>query len=411
MKKGATMKKTRSVWLFGTAQVVLGLLASAMQADPGQGIRSGPWMVSPYVDLAGAYSTELSQGPTATEEHYFLDSEIGFKAAYSAYMIDFSGLGFGGARNYAEHSENNFGEGGDVINLKYGLRDQLQVQFDQSYRHVEDLDQHGSELAVGGIAPDSVLDVSSRDERDINQIGLSAGRNMTDKIELDLGYRYDSINYNTASLADLSSHVGQFEAAYGVTDKSAALVTLIGGVQENSVTDDNVDYYQARVGVKTRGTDKVYAKVGAGVQQYDRPGNVGSDKTSFNFDAMANWLTTDKISLQAGGRNGTQMSSRYVDNSTDHSDFWVSALYQMMPTVLLSAYGEYRVDAYLDDVPGPDNTLVSRTDKGKSIHARADYLTPASFMRVYTEATYEKVDSNVSPYDDTRVVIGLTLQY
>jgi len=404
------MKSVRNRLVLWMAGVVLGLMAAAVQAGPGQGIRSGPWMVSPYVDLAGTYSTDIIQGPTATEDDYYLDSEIGLKAAYSAYMIDFSGLGFLAARNYADHSENNFGAGGDVITLKYGLREQLQFQLDQSYRHVEDLDKHGGEVAVGGISPDSVLDVSSRNERDINQVGLSAGKNVTDKAELDLGYRYDAISYDTASLADLSSHAGQFEAAYGVTDKSAALVTLVGGVQENSVMDDSADFYRARLGMKTRGTDKVYFKAGAGVQQYNRPGDLG-DKTTFNFDAAATWRTTDKIALQAGGRNGTQMSSLYADNGTEYSVVWASALYRMIPTVILSLNGAYRVDDYLDAVSGPNNTLVDRTDKGTAVRARADYLTPASFMRVYTEATYETVDSNVSSFDDTRVTVGVNLQY
>lgn len=405
------MKSVRAAWVVTMVGAFFGLIGSDIMAQPGQGIRSGPWLLSPYVDLAGTYSTDVIQGQFNTEDDYFLDSEIGLRGAYSAYMIDLSALGFGAARNYADHSENDFGAGGDILNLKYGLREQIQVQLDQSYRHLEDLDKHGSEPTVAGISPDSVLDVSSRSQRDVNQAGLSAGRNLTDKIELDLGYRYDAVSYDTDSLADLSSHAGQFEAAYGITDKSAALVTLIGGLQESDVLEDSADYYRARVGVKTRGTDKVYVKVGAGVQQYNRPNDVGDDKTSLSFDGTANWLATEKIALQAGGRNGTQMSSLYVDNGTEYSVFWAGASYRMMPTVILSMNGAYRIDDYLDAIPAPNNTLIDRTDKGASVHARADYLTPASFMRLYTEASYEKVSSNVSPYDDTRVTVGLSLQY
>jgi hypothetical protein len=43
---------------------------------------------------------------------------------------------------------------------------------------------------------------------------------------------------------------------------------------------------------------------------------------------------------------------------------------------------------------------------------RATYQTPAKFLRLYSQASYETVESTAVPnYDDTRLDLGATLQY
>jgi hypothetical protein len=68
------------------------------------------------------------------------------------------------------------------------------------------------------------------------------------------------------------------------------------------------------------------------------------------------------------------------------------------------------VDNYFDPVLS-NETRVDREDKGKSVRVRADYLTPAKFLRVYSEATYETVTSTLDDYDETRISLGVNLQY
>jgi len=385
--------------------------AWAIQAGPGQGIHYGPWMISPYVDESGTYDSNINQDSANARDDYFLNSEVGVRASYSAYMIEANALGYGGYRSYADTSDKDFGSGGEIVGVKYGLRERVLVQADESFRHVSDVDTHGSETAIGGISADSVLDAATRAKRDLSHFGASLGRDMTEKVEMDFGYRYDAARYDEAGLANLVGHNGQLEGAYQITDKSAAFATLFGGLQKNSAVDDAADYYGVRLGAKTHGTDKVSIKAGAGVEQYDRPSGTGDNVTRFNFDAQAVWVLTDKVLLRAGGRNGTLMSSILTDNASDYTVVWAGAVYRMLPTVALSLSGMYRIDDYIDPVTLPDGSSEDRQDKGKGLRARADYQTPASFMSLYAETSYEAVDSNVNNYDETRVSIGANLKY
>ena len=249
---------------------------------------------------------------------------------------------------------------------------------------------------------------SATSRRDVNNVGISAGRNLTDKLQLDIGYRFDDINYDDPTLLDIQNNIGQAEGAYRLTDKTDALLTLLGGIQDNGASDP-ANYYISRVGLKTRGTDKVIFKGGVGVQFYERPS--ADDITSFNYDLSASWIATDKITFQAGGRNGTVLSSLYADNGSAYNTVWAGASYKIIPTIVLSGNASFRQDAYLDPVSFEGGTK-DRTDKGSGIGGRVDYLTPAKFLKLFTEVQYSNVKSSISPtYDETRVALGLNLQY
>jgi len=390
------------------AGLISATLMYAANAAPGQGIHTGAWTFSPFAAVSETYDSNINQTPSGAEDDFFLDSTLGLRAGYVSYLLDFNGLGFLSGRDYADATDKNFGAGGEVLRAKYGNRDQVEVEADQSFRLVEDIDHYGSEAAVGGISPDSVLDVSARSRRNMNQAGLSAGRNLSDKLELDAGYRFDEINYDQSSLFDLRNHIGQVETAYRLTDKTAGLLTVKGAIQENLSLDNDAEYYATRLGLKTKGTDKVTFKGGAGVQYYDQA--VGDSETMFNFDLVSAWAASDKIVIQAGGRNGSQMSSLYVNNGTDYQVYWIGGSYQLTPAINTSLNGAYRIDDYMNPVTDQNRTI-DRKDKGFSGRVRADYQAPAKFLKLYTEATYEDVDSNISDYSDTRIALGAVLSY
>ena len=382
--------------------------ALAVSAEPGQGIHYGSWTISPYVDMSATYDSNVNQSRSDVKGDVFGDATLGLRVGYSSYQLEFNGLGFLSGRKYADVTENDFTAGGDLLRLKYGNRDQIAIEVDQTYRHITDIDRYGSEAAVAGVSPDSVLDVSARSQRDIMQAGISAGRNLTDKLELDAGYRFDDVNYDQSALADLRNHIGQIEAAYKITDKSAGLLTVKGAVQENRRTDDSANYYAARLGMRTRSTDKLTFKGSAGVQHYSPPS--GDSETGFNFDLVGSWVATERIGVEAGGRNGSQMSSLYANNGSDYQIFWLGATYRINPSVSTTLSGAYRIDDYMNPVESAGG-MVDRKDKGFAARVRADYQAPAKFLKVYGEASYEDASSNIEGYSDTRVAIGAILSY
>ena len=394
----------------GVAGLIGGVLVSAVvMAEPGQGIHTGPWTLSPYARLTGTYDSNVGKEPSNAKDDYFLDSETGFKAGYSAYEIDFSGLGFLGYRNYSDLTEQNFSSGGEILKFKEGTHDTVAIEADQTFRRVEDIDQHGSEAAVAGVSPDSVLDASARSRRDINSAGLSMGHNLTDKMQLDVGYRYDEVSYSDPGLLELQNHMGQAETAYRMTDKTDALLTLKAGMQDNGEIRDPAGYYAGRAGMKTRGTDKLTFKGGVGAQQFDR--SSADDVTAFNYDVSATLAVSDKIALQAGGRNGILLSSLYADNGSRYDSVWGGISYACSSAIVMSGNIAYRRDDYLDPVSTVDG-MKSRVDDGTAVRMRVDYQTPAKFMSLYSQMSYEMVSSQAVPdYDETRVDVGVNFQY
>lgn len=386
-----------------------GVLISAARAAPVIGIHAGPWTLSPYATLEETSDSNVEKSPVNKQDDFFLDSEAGLRFGYSAYAVDFSGLGYLGSRNYSDLTDKDFSIGGEILKFKQGTHDTVVVEADQTFRRVEDIDTHGSESAVLGVSPDSVLDSSSTSRRDINNFGVSVGRNLSDKMTLDVGYRFDDINYEDPAIFDIQNHIGQAEGSFRLTEKTDSFATLLGGQQDNGVISDPANYYIGRVGLKTRGTDKVVFKGGLGVQLYERPS--ADDITSFNYDISASWIATDKVAFQVGGRSGTVLSSLYAENGSAYNIVWAGASYKFIPTIVLSANASYRQDDYLDPVAVEEGTK-DRTDKGAGLGARVDYLTPAKFMKLYAETQYQNVESTISPaYDETRISLGLKLQY
>lgn len=393
--------------LFTAGMISAGMICAACAA-PGQGIHTGTWTLNPYVDVSGTYDSNIDQSRVVERDDIFADATLGLRAGYSTYRVEFNGLGFLSQRDYADATDKNFGAGGELLRLKYGNRDLVEVEADQTFRRVTDVDRYANEAAVGGVSPDSVLDVTARSRRDVNQAGLSAGKNVTDKLEVDAGYRFDDINYDQASLFDLRNHVGQVETAYQLSDKTAGFLTVKGALQENLSLDNQAEYYAARLGLKTKGTDKVTFKGGAGVQYYDQAN--GDAHTAFNFDLASSWAATEKIVLMVGGRNGSQMSPYYADNGADYQIFWLGGTYKVTPAISTTLSGAYRVDDYMKPVTH-NNCLVDRQDKGAAGRLRIDYQAPAKFLKIYAEATYEDMASTIEDYNDTRLALGATLSY
>lgn len=385
------------------------MLAIGASGQPGEGVHLGQWTLSPSVDVGAFYDSNVYQQDDESRDDVFLDSTLIGRASYAAFDVDLMAMGFVSARSYASVEGKDFGAFGDVVKLRHGNRETVLLEADQSFRRVEDIDVYGAEAAVGGISPDSVLDAVTRSQRDVCQVGTSVAKNLTDKMAVEGGYRFDSVTYDDPGLQDLSSHAGEVETSHQVTDKTAAFVRLKGGQQMGEALDDPAEYWAVWAGMKTRNTDKLTLKAGAGTQWYDQPENQG-EKVGATFDVSGAWLATDRLTLQSGARNGIQLTPLYADNAVDFTFLWLGGTYKVARSIVLSGNAVYRVDDYLEPVD-VGNALASRVDRAIAARFRADYLLPAKFMRVYGELTGESVNSTFKDYNETRAGVGVELRY
>ncbi len=390
------------------AGVVTCLVATTAYVQGQQVALPGVWKISPYVDIRGVYDDNIDRLPENETDDFFADTTAGLRLGYSGSILDLFADGFVSRRSYNDTSEKDFTSAGQSLRLLYGSRDQVEVELTQAFRRIDDADRYGSDTVVGGVSPDSAIDAASRRERTILQASIRAGKNLTDKSEIDASYRFDSVDYRERGLLTLRTHTAQIEGATKVTDKTSALLILKGGLQDSESVDDDADFYSASLGVKTQGSDKLQLRASGGFQQYNRPN--GDDIDSFVYNLQALLALTEKLSLRVGARNGTQLSSLFAGNATEFDVVWAGAFLRVTDTVMLSANVAYREDEYLDPVVVGTN-LVDRKDKATALRVRGDYRTPAELLSLYAEATYETVDSNVREYDQTQVALGFNLQF
>ncbi len=408
--------KTTMLRIRLSATVISLLAPLAASADPGDGIGVGSWLLSPYIDINATYDSNVYKTRDNEIADTFFEPEFGLRMSSSTEtnLLTLRGNAFMSRREYSSESSQDFSSWGDNLSLQYGRPEHFTIEGIQSFRHVQDYDRHASDMESSGLSESMVQDIHTLSaERNINQIGLGATRRLTDKTELTLGYRYCDVLYANDQFLDLDGQVGQIDAAYLMTDKTAAFLSLHGGIQNQEGTDGSATYAIARLGATTRGSDKMAYNAGAGIEHYTRPVASGNESfDTFNFNVTADWYVTEKVTLRCGGLNGTQLSSFYEGNGLNYVSGWAGAGYRWKPSTILSVRGIYRRDSYLDPVPD-GNTTIDRADTRIEAHARIDYTAPANFLKLYFEASLDIADSNINTADyvDKRIMVGAELLY
>lgn len=418
-------------------------------AGPGNGVGIFSWVFSPYLDLNVTYDSNVYKDRFDEIEDTFFEPELGLKFSSSSETNCFSIQGnlFYSEREYTTEKNRNLNTLGDSIILRYGNGRRSLLELIQSYRSLDDLDRHSSDIESPNLAGEMVEDSNTLDlQRDINQLGASLSRRVSDKLELALSYRYSGVHYDNETHdrldpkdlgvppgLDLDGHIWQLDGSLGITDKTDAFLTLRQGLQYQEGTDEAAELTTLRLGLKAQGTDKVVYSAGGGLEYYARPfqtrfedADVGADdvqidetgvhsdnsQISFNFNASADWFMTEKLTFRCGGFNGTQWSSFYEGNGMEYISGWAGLGYRWKPSTTFYVRGVYREDDYLDLVTH-EGVTKDRLDKRMEGHARVDYIAPGKFLRIYLEGTYDEVASNFDfvEYVDKRLILGVNIRY
>lgn len=424
----------------------LGLTSPAV-AGPGDGIRIGSWVLSPYLDLNYTYDSNVYKDETNEVDDIFFEPELGlrFSSSTETNCTSFRGNLFYSDRQYDTEKNRDFKTYGDNLTLRHGNGRRALIELIQSYRHLDDNDRHASDIEASPLSGEMVEDSNTLDlERDVHQLGASVSRRMTDKLELALSYRYSGVMYENETHdrvdpkdliippgLDLDGHIWQLDAALGLTDKTDAFLTLRQGLQYQEDTDGSANLTTVRLGLKSQGSDKLTYTAGAGLERYERPGQGGDDEeevgidpyvgvaeseddedVTFNFNGTVNWFITEKLTFRCGGYNGTQFSSFYQGNGMEYISGWAGLGYRFKPSLIFSIRAIYREDDYLDPVTHQGVTR-DRIDERFEGHARIDYVAPGEFLRLYLEGTYDEVDSNFDfvDYVDQRLMLGAIIRY
>ena len=424
--------------------------AVAAWAGPGNGLTIASWVLSPYVELNYSHDSNVYKDGTNVISDTFFEPELGLRFSSSAETNTFLVKGnlFVSDRSYDTESNRDFMTYGDHLTLQLGNGRKSMFEVIQSYRFLDDNDRHASDIESSRLSGEMVEDSNALDlERELNQLGASLMRRMSDKLLLSLSYRYSGVHYPNETHdrlrrkqeeyvpegLDLDGHIWQLEGAWGMTDKTDVLLTLRQGLQYQEDTDEPAELTTIRLGLQTQGAQKLVYHLGAGLEYYARPYeptfdeadldetdvqidedgvHSDDDQISFSFNAAADWFITEKLTFRIGGYNGTEFSSFYEQNGMEYVSGWAGLGYRWRPSWIFSMRGIYRHDDYLDPVTH-EGVTKDRKDVRVEGHGRIDYIAPGNFLRVYFEAIYDEVDSNFDfvDYDDRRLILGAIVQY
>ena len=412
------------------ALLAMALGAGLALAGPGEGVRVGYLTMHPFVDGSGTYDSNVGLVRTNEQDDVFYDAQGGVDFSYEPSWGRIDGRGFVLHRWYTDFTDKDFENAGERVSAHAGKRDTLSVIVEQSYRRIDDYDR--STYFGEPINPESrdvslTYDRSMRLRRTLNDFGAVLGRQLTERVGVDVGGSYSEQDYSDRRLYDTDEKRGQIEAGYRLTDKTDGLLTLQYRREHNASFAGDADAFVIRGGLKTRSTDKLTFKAGAGLEDYQREGadgapnttgnysaaqRDGGDESYFSFDVAGTWIATEKLTLELSGRNGVQSAPQYANTANRVTVTSLSELYRLLEPLTLSLTGSYRQDDYLD--PVQEGGLVwDREDNRWAGLLRADYTPRAKFATVYGEIGYENDDSTIPEYryDQLRAGLGVSVRY
>ena len=390
-------------------------------AAPGEGVKIGNLIISPFLDLSLTYDSNIYLTRPDEEEDVFADIVGGVAFVNKTERLILAGRGWGQFRRYFDATDLDSDGYGEKLSLIWGNERKLSLAVGQKYVKLDDYEITPRSVDTLNIPSQRLMlteDRTERVERRIFDISPVVRYLPTDKTELDAGYSYNSVSYDPEELFDWYENRGQLEAFRKITDKMSGLLTVQYSQQTSEGFEDDSTYYIIRGGVLHNITAKTTVKAGVGVQDYDfgqeSPTGDDLDKSMLNFDVVGSWQATDKLAFEVSGRNAIQPATQYETNTKEVTLASLGLGYDVTDHLTFTAAASFRQDDYIGRVV----TATGLQDKEREHwggRLRFDYRPHVKFCNLFVETTYEDVDDTVeddyNDYDQWRVSGGLSLRY
>jgi len=381
--------------------------------------KSTTLVVSPYVEVSATHDSNRDLSSTNEESDVYYEGKIGINLGVKGKSFTLNMLGYTFSRTYTDEGpvDQEKTSGGERLGLTFGERRKLIISIDQSYERVTDYseqvrlnpvlaDDQGNQAAVLS------QDRSERSRRDVLGAGVRVGRDLTDKIGMDVGYTYSEDDYHGEVLLDSTRHDAHGEVSYLVTDKSSVFLYGSYGIDKSDGYVGEAESEALRVGWTTRMTHKVNFRGSVGYETYDSGALVGqseeSNRESLAFDLASAWRPVDKLSLILSGERRTEAATTEA-NTRLVTLVRAGANYRMFDDLSCSASVSYRTDEY--DLPAPGRTEARDVDAA-GVNLGVNYR-PFDHVSAFATLSYEDSSSNfeADDLDQTRAGLGVKVSY
>lgn len=390
---------------------------AAVKAGPGEGIKVNNLTLSPFV--TGAYNHEDNplKNPDSSnpESDYYLEATAGINANNKTDALEVDLRLWGRTKEYDQFTERDADEWGGRFGVIAGSRDRLATTLNARYADIDDFQQSPyledlRDLKRQGLA--LAPDRSDASARELFEGGVLLGRDLTDKSELDVGVKYTDVAYDASELLDFDTTRIDAEVAHQATAKSSAFITGEFTDQNSDGFEAGAESYAARIGLKSRATDKIKYRAAYGFKDYERSGADEKSQTKHSFEARADWQASTKITVFLNAENDIIPASDVANNAREIYRGSLGATYFVLPTLNLSLLGTIGRTDYTDPVTIRSGTIDKYIDSyGAQLLVR--YSPPVQFVSVFGSLRYDENTSNDpgAEYDNLRATIGLTLRY
>jgi len=407
--------------------ILLSSAVGVIAGEPGEGISIGKMVLRPYTDVSATHDSNPALVQTNVESDVFFEYILGTDLSFDGRNLDIYGNIFWYNRNYVDDVAATAGSGGsesldsdgwgESLGLIWGTRDAIEFRANESYQRITDYSMQpgGSETFVSGGGQDSFLSESrgDRSERDLIDVSVAVGGEVTDKVEADLIGSYNDTDYVTDELFDLTESTLHGELAYWITDKSATFIVGEYTLQETDAFSGDPESIIARLGWKTRFTQKTIFKGSAGVEFYDDDSKVeGHDSTDTmpSFDLGWIWMPTAKLSFNTTGASNVEPSAYEAGNRRRIVVLRTAANYQFTPAFVGWTGISYRQDDY--ELTDAESDVSKKTD---ALGGRlgVEFAPPQKWYSLYATLSYEDSESTIDTetYDQFRATVGGKLIY
>ena len=437
------MKTRARQWALIGATLLTATLAAF--ARPGEGIKIGNLRLSPFLDGAITYDSNVFlEGANEENDDFYLDLVGGVGFLNKTDRMSLLGRGWLQGRWYDEYTARDTEGFGEKLGLVWGELEDLQLEVNQKFVRLDDYELTPRSVDTLNTLSQNLMlteDRTERVKRDLFDVGAVAGRYVTDKLEADAGLSFGSVEYNpdldpdeymsdivlgtgslsvnTNGLYDWYEIRAQGELTYQLTDKTSALLTGQYSDQNSDGFEDDSVVYLVRVGLLTYATKKVTFKGGVGFETYDFAGksDLGDDLdiTIFNYDASGTWQATEKLLFEVSGRNAVQPATQYSANIKEVTLAQLGAIYDITARLNISLAGSYRHDDYVGRIELLDGTLAYKEREHFGGRLRLNYKPKSPWFDLYAEGTYEDVNDNLeddyTDYEQWRLTAGVALRY
>jgi len=410
-------------------------------AKAGDGITIGKLTVHPHADGSGTWDANVGMTPANEEDDVFLEGKLGLNLLLPTKLFDLSGNVSVLRREYLQSHDNvsSHTDFMEKLGLTIGGRETLLVRLSQSYQQLGDesrlpvanplLDDYGQPV-------DPVDEAGTRVGRDRINASVAVGKDLTDKIDADLMWKFDTVLYDSGALLDRSGHKFRGDLGYGITDKSDVFVSGTYGIHVSDAFPDNPISLVARGGWKTALTAKTGFKASAGVHWFDyqsepvsynplvTPSDPASRSTTdefVSFELAWFWHPTKDWSFNVSGGNSAETSPYEIGNWKKVAAVSAGAVHHLTSSLTCHLTATYRNDEYQyayansfingDGEIETDPAHFSRPPRERDAIAAVAGLTLSPRGKpysLYLNARHEVSDSNYpdEDFDRTRVQLG-----